>query len=46
MADEIPDPLQRVVEFLNEQMSGIEVLAVEIKQFRNHSQHRRSFLGY
>ena len=37
VADEIPDPLQRVVEFLNEQMSGIEVLAVEIKQFRNQS---------
>ena len=34
VADEIPDPLQRVVEFLNEQMPGIEVLAVEIKQFR------------
>ena len=37
VADEIPDPLQRVVEFLNEQMPGIEVLAVEIKQFRNQS---------
>ena len=37
VADEIPDPLQRVVEFLNEQMSAIEVLAVEIKQFRNQS---------
>ena len=37
VADEIPDALQRVVEFLNEQMSGIEVLAVEIKQFRNQS---------
>ena len=34
VADEIPDPLERVVEFLNEQMSDIEVLAVEIKQFR------------
>ena len=37
VADEIPDPLQRVVEFLNEQMSDVEVLAVEIKQFRNQS---------
>ena len=37
VSDEIPDPLQRVVEFLNEQMSGIEVLAVEVKQFRNQS---------
>ena len=34
VADEIPDELARVVEFLNEQMPNIEVLAVEIKQFR------------
>ena len=33
VADFIPDPLARVVEFLNAQMSGIEVLAVEIKRF-------------
>lgn len=33
-ADEIPDPLRRVAEFLNAQMPHIEVLAVEIKQFR------------
>ena len=31
VADDIPDPLARVVEFLNAQMDGIEVLAVEIK---------------
>ena len=37
VADEIPDPLERVVEFLNAQMSNIEVLAVEIKQFRGGS---------
>ena len=37
VADEIPDPLERVVEFLNEQMPNIEVLAVEIKQFRGES---------
>ena len=37
VADEIPDPLERVVEFLNEQMPKIEVLAVEIKQFRGES---------
>ncbi len=37
VADELPDPLQRVVEFLNEQMPNIEVLAVEIKQFRGGS---------
>lgn len=34
VADAIPDSLTRVVEFLNEQMPRIEVLAVEIKQFR------------
>ena len=34
VADEIPDPLERVVEFLNAEMPNIEVLAVEIKQFR------------
>lgn len=34
VADEIPDPLVRVVEFLNSQMPNIDVLAVEIKQFR------------
>ena len=33
VADGIPDELAHVVEFLNEQMPGIEVLAVEIKQF-------------
>ena len=33
VADDIPDELTRVVEFLNEQMPSIEVLAVEIKQF-------------
>ena len=37
VADRIPDELARVVEFLNEQMPGIEVLAVEIKQFRGAS---------
>ncbi len=38
VADRIPDELARVVEFLNEQMPGIEVLAVEIKQFRGANQ--------
>lgn len=37
VADGIPDELTRVVEFLNEQMPGIEVLAVEIKQFKGVS---------
>ena len=33
VADEIPKELRRIVEFLNEQMTPAEVLAVEIKQF-------------
>ena len=37
VADEIPDPLKRVVEFLNAQMPHIEVLAIEIKSFRGKS---------
>lgn len=37
VSDEIPDSLARVVEFLNEQMLNIEVLAVEIKQFPGES---------
>lgn len=37
VADEIPDSLERVVTFLNEQMPRIEVLAVEIKQFSGRS---------
>ena len=37
VADEIPAPLAQVVEFLNEQMPNIEVLAVEVKQFNGAS---------
>ena len=37
IADDIPEPLRRVVEFLNAHMPEIEVLAVEIKQFRGGS---------
>lgn len=33
VADEIPAELQRVVEFLNQQMDPAEVLAVEVRQF-------------
>ena len=33
IADEIPRELRRLVEFMNEKMSDIEVLAVEVKQF-------------
>jgi hypothetical protein len=33
VSDEIPSELQRVVEYLNEQMTNTEVLAIEIRQF-------------
>ena len=33
VADEIPEPLAQVVEFLNEQMRDVDVLAVEIKRY-------------
>jgi hypothetical protein len=34
VADQIPASLQRLVEFLNEQMPRIEVLALEVQQYR------------
>ncbi len=34
VADEIPEPLKRVAEFLHAQMPGIDVFAVEVKRFR------------
>ncbi len=37
VADKIPKELQRIIEFMNEQMSPAEVLAVEIKQYVNSS---------
>jgi hypothetical protein len=33
LADTLPQPLVRIIEFLNEQMSPAEVLGVEVKQF-------------
>lgn len=33
VADEIPDNLRIIIEFLNEKMPSVEVLAVEVKQF-------------
>jgi hypothetical protein len=33
VADSIPEELQRIVEFLNEQMKQVDVLAVEVKQY-------------
>lgn len=40
VADEIPDSLRRIIEFLNEQMRDTEVLGLEIKQFLSDTQHR------
>lgn len=37
VADEIPEELRRVVEFLNAQMDPAEVLAIEIRQFVGQS---------
>ena len=44
LADKIPDELTRVVEFLNEEMPRIEVLAVEIKQFMAESSNARTLV--
>src|SRR5438552_1028909 len=38
VADEIPPELQRIIEFLNEQMKSTEVLGVEIKQYVREQQ--------
>lgn len=37
VADSIPKELRRLVEFLNEEMGNVEVLAVEIKQFQRQN---------
>jgi hypothetical protein len=37
VADAIPPELRRIVEFLNEQMTQTEVLAIEVKQYRDVS---------
>ena len=38
VADDLPRELRRLIEFLNEQMSVVEVLGVEIKQFVGEGQ--------
>jgi hypothetical protein len=38
VADEVPQKLQRIVEFLNGQMERAEVLAVEVKQYVGQTQ--------
>jgi hypothetical protein len=44
VADEIPPELQRIVEFLNEQMDPAEVLAVEIKQYVDAEQKQKTLV--
>ncbi|MCD6507469.1 hypothetical protein J7M22_12715 [Candidatus Poribacteria bacterium] len=44
VADRIPKELRRLVEFLNEEMSNVEVLAVEIKQFRREGDRSQRVL--
>jgi hypothetical protein len=38
VADSIPKELRRLVEFMNDKMSDVEVLAVEVKQYLGHGQ--------
>ncbi|MFO7539058.1 MAG: hypothetical protein R6X32_13520 [Chloroflexota bacterium] len=38
VADAIPRELRRLVEFLNDKMTDVQVLAVEVKQFLGHGQ--------
>lgn len=40
VADEIPDSLRRIIEFLNGQMADTEVLGLEIRQFISEQNHR------
>ena len=40
VADRTPKELRRLIEFLNEKMADVEVLAVEVKQFLSADGHR------
>ena len=40
VADEMPSSLQRIIEFLNDQMTNTEVLGLEIKQFISKGNER------
>lgn len=40
VADQIPDSLRRIIEFLNEQMADTEVLGVELHQYTSDKNHR------
>jgi hypothetical protein len=45
VADSTPKELRRLVEFLNEEMANVEVLAVEVKQFQRESGKGQTALG-
>lgn len=40
VADALPPDLVRIIEFLNEQMSEVEVLGVELRQYVSDGEHR------
>ena len=44
VADQIPSELRRIVEYLNEQMSTTEVLAIEIKQYVDSDGHHQTLV--
>jgi hypothetical protein len=44
VADEIPMTLRRIIEFLNEAMDPVEVLAVEIRQYTDEASGMRSLV--
>ena len=44
VSDRIPKELRRLVEFLNEEMHNVEVLAVEVKQFTGENQQGETAL--
>lgn len=41
VADQLPSELKRVIEFLNEQMTDVEVLGVELRQFKSDGSTQR-----
>jgi hypothetical protein len=44
VADSVPRELRRLVEFLNAEMTNVEVLAVEVKQFQREDQQAQKAL--
>ena len=46
VADEIPDELRRIIEFMNDQMTKSEVLGIEIKQYLNPEKNIRTLVPH